>query len=150
NFPSEPFVNARLAVYLVLALSSVPILAQDSSLSSAPPQGTKQLTIEDIYQPGGILGLPPENVKWSPDGTKVSFLQRDDAGGQAQLYYVDVATGKSAVLVASGKLAALAPPTSALSDERKQEAAQRYSLAAYHWAPDSQHLLFDAMGQLWY
>ena len=91
----------------------------------------------------------PENVKWSPDGTKVSFVQRDDSGEHGELYYVDVATGKSAVLVASGKLAALAPPTSAIKDERKKEAAQRYSIAAYHWAPDSKHLLFDSMGQLW-
>ncbi len=49
-------------------------------------------------------------MKWSPDGTKVSFVQRDDTGEHGELYYVDVATGKSAVLVASGKLAALAPP----------------------------------------
>ena len=56
---------------------------------------------------------------------------------------------KSAVLVASGKLAALAPPASAIKDERKKEAAQRYSIAAYHWAPDSKQLLFDSMGQLW-
>lgn len=113
------------------------------------PQGAKHLTIEDIFQPGGILGRGPENVKWSPDGAKVSFVQRDDSGDHGELYYVDVATGKSAVLVASGKLAALAPPTSAIKDERKKEAAQRYSIAAYHWTPDSKSLLFDSMGQLW-
>ena len=141
-------MNVRLAVTLSLVLSSASVIAQDST--PAAPQGTKQLTIEDIFQAGGILGRGPENVKWSPDGTKVSFVQRDDSGEQGQLYYVDVSTGKSAVLVASGKLAALAPPTSSISDERKKEAAQRYSLAAYHWAPDSKHLLFDAMGQLWF
>ena len=57
--------------------------------------------------------------------------------------------GKPAVLVASEKLASLAPPTSAIKDERKKEAAQRYSIAAYHWSPDSKKLLFDSMGQLW-
>ena len=141
-------MNVRLAVVLLLVVSSASLFSQDST--SPAPQGSKQLTIEDIFQPGGILGRGPENVKWSPDGTKVSFVQRDDSGEQGQLYYVDVATGKSAILVASGKLAALSPPTSSISDERKKEAAQRYSLAAYHWAPDSKHLLFDAMGQLWF
>ena len=102
-----------------------------------------------MFKPGGILGRGPENVQWSPDGTKVSFVQRDDSGEQGELYYVDAATGKSAVLVASSKLATLAPPASAIKDERKKEAAQRYSIAAYHWAPDSKHLLFDSMGQLW-
>ncbi len=139
-------MKSRLAVFACLIFSCSLLIAQ----AAAPaPQGSKQLTIEDIFQPGGILGRGPENVKWSPDGTKVSFVQRDDTGERGELYYVDVATGKSAVLVASGKLAALAPPTSAIKDERKKEAAQRYSIAAYHWAPDSKKLLFDSNGQLW-
>ncbi len=130
-------------IFLLLFSASL-LIAQASA-----PQGEKQLTIEDLFQPGGILGRGPENVQWSPDGTKVSFVQRDDTGQHGELYYVDVATGKSAVLVASGKLATLAPPATS-TDERKKEAAQRYSIAAYHWAPDSKHLLFDSLGQLWY
>ncbi len=139
-------MKSRLAVFACLIFSCSLLIAQ---VAAPAPQGSKQLTIEDIFQPGGILGRGPENVKWSPDGTKVSFVQRDDTGEHGELYYVDVATGKSAVLVASGKLAALAPPTSAIKDERKKEAAQRYSIAAYHWAPDSKKLLFDSNGQLW-
>ena len=131
----------------IVRFASFAFLLVSLSLSAFAQQ--KQLTIEEMFKPGGILGRGPENVKWSPDGTKVSFVQRDDSGDQGELYYVDVATGKSAVLVASGKLASLAPPTSAIKDERKKEAAQRYSIAAYHWAPDSKHLLFDSMGQLW-
>jgi dipeptidyl-peptidase-4 len=142
-------VKARLAVCVLLAFACPSLIAQTPAPSAQAPQGQKELTIEDMYQPGGILGRGPENVQWSPDGTKVSFVQRDDTGDHGELYYVDVATGKSAVLVASGKLAALAPPASAIKDERKKEAAQRYSIAAYHWAPDSKHLLFDSMGQLW-
>jgi len=141
-------VKARVAVIL-LFLSSSLLIAQ-STPAAPEAQGKKQLTIEDMFQPGGILGRGPENVQWSPDGTKVSFVQRDDTGQHGELYYVDVATGKSAVLVASGKLASLAPPSSNIKDERKKENAQRYSIAAYHWAPDSKHLLFDSIGQLWY
>jgi dipeptidyl-peptidase-4 len=139
-------VKARFALFVLFALCSSFLTAQ----TAAPaPQGEKQLTIEEMFKPGGILGRGPENVQWSPDGVKVSFVQRDDSGDHGELYYVDVATGKSAVLVASGKLASLAPPASAIKDERKKEAAQRYSIAAYQWAPDSKHLLFDSMGQLW-
>ena len=139
-------MKARFAVFILFALCSSFLLAQ----TAAPaPQGEKQLTIEEMFKPGGILGRGPENVQWSPDGAKVSFVQRDDSGDHGELYYVDVATGKSAVLVASGKLASLAPPASAIKDERKKEAATRYSIAAYQWAPDSKHLLFDSMGQLW-
>ncbi len=138
-------MKVRFAVLACLVIASSLLFAQD-----AAPQVQKTLTIEDIFQPGGILGRGPENVQWSPDGTKVSFVQRDDTGQHGELYYVDVTTGKPAVLVASGKLAALAPPTSAIKDERKKEAAQRYSIAAYQWSPDSKHLLFDSMGQLWF
>ncbi len=143
-------MKVRSSVCVLLVFCSSVLIAQTESSSTPAPQGSKELTIEDIFQPGGVLGRGPESVKWSPDGAKVSFVQRDDTGEQGELYYVDVATGKSAVLVASGKLAALAPPTSSIADERKKEAAQRYSLAAYHWAPDSKHLLFDSMGQLWF
>jgi dipeptidyl-peptidase-4 len=142
-------VKARLAAFVLFAFSSSLLIAQANPSSAPAPQGRKELTIEDIFKPGGILGRGPENVQWSPDGSKVSFVQRDDSGEHGELYYVDVATGKSAVLVASGKLAALAPPTSAIKDERKKEAATRYSVAAYHWSPDSKKLLFDSMGQLW-
>ena len=142
-------MKARLAAFVLFAFSSSLLIAQANPSSAPAPQGRKELTIEDIFKPGGILGRGPENVQWSPDGSKVSFVQRDDSGEHGELYYVDVATGKSAVLVASGKLAALAPPTSAIKDERKKEAATRYSVAAYHWSPDSKKLLFDSMGQLW-
>ena len=142
-------MKARFAGFVVFALSATLLIAQaNPSVAPAAP-GQKELTIEEIFKPGGILGRGPEDVKWSPDGTKVSFVQRDDSGERGELYYVDVSTGKSAVLVASSKLAALAPPTSAIKDERKKEAATRYSIAAYHWSPDSKKLLFDSMGQLW-
>ncbi len=132
-------------VYSCLLLCSL-LTAQTND---AQPQTVKELTIESIYQPGGVLGRGPENIQWSPDGSKVSFVQRDDSGERGALYYVDVATGKPAVLVASEKLAALAPPASTIKDERQKEAATRYAVAAYHWSPDSKKLLFDSNGQLW-
>jgi dipeptidyl-peptidase 4 len=125
------------------------VFAQTTTASAQEPKDGKELTIESIFKEGGILGRGPESIKWSPDGSKVSFVQRDDSGDRGALYYVDVTTGKPAVLVASEKLTSLAPPTSAIKDERKKEAAQRYSIAAYHWSPDSKKLLFDSQGQLW-
>lgn len=110
-------------------------------------------SIPEIFSPAGVTGRPPENVKWSPDGTRVSYVLRDDSGEHGQLYYVDVTTGKPAVLVASEKLATLAPPENGGKqnrDDRERDRRSRYSVAGYHWAPDSKHLLFDSTGQLWY
>ena len=110
----------------------------------------KQLTIEAIYQKGGVTGRAPESVEWSPDGTKVSFVQRDESGENGALYYVDVTNGaKPAVLVAQEKLAEMKPPTKTKSDDRAQDNRERYSVEAYHWAPDSKHILFDSAGALW-
>jgi dipeptidyl-peptidase-4 len=118
-------------------------------LGQAAPANSKPLTIEAIFAEGSITGRAPETVKWSPDGSKVSFVQRDDAGEHGQLWYVDLASGEKKVLVSEAKLGQLAPSASKIKDERAKEWSTRYHVAAYQWAPDSQHLLFDSQGQLW-
>ena len=119
------------------------------SSCALPQSAKKSLTIEAMVAEGGISGRGPENIKWSPDSTKFSFVQRDDSGEHGQLWYVDATTGEKKVLVSEVKLAALAPPVSSIKDEREKERVTRYHVAAYEWAPDSKHLLFDSQGQLW-
>jgi len=143
-------VKTRFAAASLPLLFAIVLSAQDSGTpASAQTQSTSELTIEAIYADGGLLGRPPESIKWSPDGSRVAFVQRDDSGEKGALYYVDANNAKPAVLVSSEKLASLAPPISTVKDERQKEAMQRYAVAAYHWAPDSKKLLFDSMGQLW-
>jgi len=112
--------------------------------ASAPPQ----LTVKAIFGPGGLTGSAPQNVTFSPDGTKISYLLRDAVSQRGELWSVDTASGKKSVMIAEGKLANLAPPFSRLS-ERERERRTRYSVAQYYWAPDSRHILFDALGQFW-
>src|SRR5512147_1212100 len=135
-----------IARWSAIVLLCLPLLAQQSTTAPAAPP---KLTIESIFSEGGITGRGPETIKWSPDGTRLSFIQRDDAGEHGQLWSIDVATGAKAVLVAESKLQSLFPPSSRMTAEQR-ERAQRYSVAAYQWAPDSRHLLFDSRGQLWY
>jgi dipeptidyl-peptidase-4 len=116
----------------------------------APTAAPNHLTIEQIFAEGGVTGRAPETIKWSPDGTKVSFVQRDDAGEHGELWYVDAATGEKKILASETKLSQLAPPVSKIKDEREKERVTRYHVAAYTWSPDSKHLLFDSQGQLWY
>src|SRR6185312_12509533 len=116
----------------------------------------QELTIESIYAPNGITGRAPDTIEWSPDGKKVSYILHEETSGNAQgngkadLYYIDVATGKPAVLVASDKIAAMTPPPSKNKDDLQRDNRARYHVAGYHWSPDSQHILFDANGQLCY
>jgi len=118
--------------------------------AAAQTSPTKPLTIDAIYQPGGLAGRGPETMEWSPDGTKLSFVQRDDSGDTGELWYVDVATGEKKVLVGAEKLASLDPGVGNVKDEREKEWLTRYHVAAYLWAPDSKHLMFDSHGQLWF
>jgi dipeptidyl-peptidase 4 len=110
---------------------------------------TKPLTIESIFQPGGLGGRAPETTEWSPDGTKFSFVQRDEKGEKGELWYVDATTGEKKVLVSAAKLASLDPDVNKVKNEREKERLTRYHVAAYLWAPDSKHLIFDSQGQLW-
>jgi len=118
---------------------------------SSASQGAakKPLSIESIFSEGGLTGRPPENIKWSPDGSKVSFVQRDDLGEHGELWYVDAASGEKKLLVSEARLSSLAPDASKIKNEREKERVTRYHVAAYLWAPDSKHLLFDSQGQLW-
>jgi dipeptidyl-peptidase 4 len=121
-----------------------------SNLLGQTARPAKQLTIDAIFAEGGLTGRPPETIKWSLDGKKVAYVQRDDSGEHGELWYVDTTTGEKKILVSEAKLAQLAPPTSHIKDEREKERVTRYHVAAYSWSPDSKHLLFDSQGQLWY
>src|ERR1700729_13041 len=123
------------------------LLSVGRAQNVAPSSDRKQLTIEKIFAEGGITGRAPETMKWSPDGTKVSFVERDDDGEHGELWYADAVTGEKKVLVTEIKLSQLAPPASKIHDEREKERVTRYHVAAYAWSPDSKHLLFDSQGQ---
>jgi dipeptidyl-peptidase-4 len=110
---------------------------------------SKQYTVEAIFGPASEDGRPPVGMQWSPDGTKLTYIQHGAAGEQESLYYFDPISGKSAQLIAADKLAALTPSTGNLKNDRQRENRARFGVADYQWAPDSKNLLFDALGQLW-
>jgi dipeptidyl-peptidase-4 len=127
---------------ILVSVLLLPLWAQSSS-------PVKPLTIEALFATGGLTGRGPENTAWSPDGTKLSFVQRDETGEHGELWYVDAVTGEKKVLVSAAKLASLAPDANKVKDERERERLTRYHVAAYLWAPDSKHLIFESQGQLW-
>src|SRR5258706_10428569 len=91
-----------LATLALIVFSFSALLPQLCAQSSAP---VKPLTIEAIFAPGGLGGRGPETLEWSPDGTKLTFVQRNDAGEQGELWYAQPATGEKKVLVSAAKLA---------------------------------------------
>ena len=122
---------------LLLSVSAAVLLAASASSQTQP----KPLTVEAIYGGSSVVGQPPANLTWTPDGKHLTYL--DDG----QLIEVDAATAQGHVLVSREKMAALAGSG---GTEQDRDHRSRYNMASYLWAPDGRHLLFDASGRLWY
>ncbi len=135
-----------LCAATLCALAATTAAAQQADTQQS---GKKQYTVEAIFAPSAWSAHPPAGIQWSPDGSKLTYIQSAASGEQESLYYFDPASGKSAQLIAADKLAALAPSTSNLKDDRQRENRARFGVADYQWSPDSRSLLFDALGQLW-
>ena len=108
------------------------------SVAAQPPQ--RPLTVEAIFANGSLIGNPPDELSWSPDGKHLTYLD----GGQ--LVDLDPGSGRPHVLVSRSKLA---PLVRAEGSERDRDHRERYKMASYFWAPDSAHLMFDSDGRLW-
>ena len=117
------------ALCLGLACGSLP--------AQAPP---RPLTVQAIYGNGSLVGNPPDQLTWSPDGKHLTYLD----GGE--LVDMDPGTGKPHVLVSRDKISSLMTHG---GSERDRDHRNRYGMADYQWAPDSTHLLFDSDGHLW-
>ena len=124
--------SARVALVCVVALLA--------GLSIDAQVRPKPLTVEAIYARGSMIGHPPDQLTWSPDGAHLSYLD----GGQ--LIDLDPGSGKPHVLVSRAKLAPLIRND---ESEKDRDHRDRYKMSSYIWAPDSTHLMFDSDGRLW-
>ncbi len=117
-------MKRNAAFLLSFALLTLSLLVVSPVAAQTAP--AKPLTVETLYQPGGLGGRGPETTEWSPDGTKFSFVQRDEKGEQGELWYIDTATGEKKVLVSAEKLASLDPGVGKVKNEREKERLTRY------------------------
>ncbi len=127
---------SHAATRLVLAVVAVPLAAL--SVAAQAPQ--KPLTVETIFAHGPLIGNPPEELTWSPDGMHLTYMD----GGE--LIDLDPGSGKPHVLVSRAKMAML---TGESASEKDRDHRERYKMASYIWAPDSTHMMFDSNGRLW-
>src|ERR1700758_3933147 len=68
----------QLVLFFLVLMGSIPFFPSKSANAQTPP--TKPLNVETLFQPGGLAGRGPETEEWSPDSTKLSFVQRDEKG----------------------------------------------------------------------
>jgi len=118
---------------LLLATVSLPLAAQ----------ATHPWTVSEIFNRlDSATGDPPEGISWSPDGKRATWI--DDSGNLMQMAAAETQPKK---LLAASRIGAL---LNANISDRDRDHRARYDEPDYVWAPDSNHLLFDTDGQLWY
>ena len=120
-----------LAAIATLSLATFPLSAQ------AP---AKPLTVEAIFAHGPLIGTPPKDLAWSPDGKHLTFMVADE------LSEMEPGSDNTYVIVNRAKFASF---TGAKESEQDRDHRERYKMASYLWAPDSARLLFDMSGHLW-
>ncbi len=128
-----------------LALVALACFLSPSGQAASDSPQQKKLSMQEIFATGAgkdLATTPPKGMVWSPDGTRLTYIA--DSG---DLMQVEGSTGAQTVLISKNKLTTLlAKP----GNEVDQDHRARYGQANYIWVPDSQHLLFDADGELWY
>jgi dipeptidyl-peptidase 4 len=118
-----------LAATLLLASPAIAQTGQDTMAS-------KELTIERLYASPSLSGPAPTGVKYSPDGSRVTFLKaREDDSSRYDLWQFDVETGAQSMLVDS---TLLEPEEVELSEEEKalrerRRIAGRKGIVDYDW-----------------
>ena len=131
----------RASVSVLLAASLATFGTACLAAQTAPDQPqSRPLTVEAIFQPGPLVGKPPDSLAWSPDGKNLTYLDG------AELIAIDPDTAKTHVMVSRAKLASISGSNDSETDRDHRE---RYKMAGYQWGPDSTHLMFDSNGRLW-
>jgi dipeptidyl-peptidase-4 len=119
-----------LLVALPLVFNAAPSLAR--------PGEAKSLTVERIYGAPSLSGYLTAGVEWSPDGTRISYLERHPSG--VEMMTMDAATGERKVLVKARVLEDVLAP-------EETKAVQSTGLGRvegekYIWSPTGDALLF--------
>ena len=110
------------------------------------------LTPERLGASPSLTGPSPRSVKFSPDGSKLTFLQaREDDRQRLDLWAYDVATGDATLLVDS-KL--LEPDDFELSEEEKalrerKRIAGTKGIVSYDWDTKGEQILIPIGGDLY-
>ncbi|MFQ5778082.1 MAG: TolB family protein [Terriglobia bacterium] len=106
-------------------------------LCSVLPGGAaekKPLRLEEIFAEGGLTGRMPTQLRWSPDGRRLTYIVRK--GERRDLWVMEAASGEKRVLVSHEQLTSLAPsPEQATTDERERERLLRAPFRAVVEAP---------------
>lgn len=110
------------------------------------------LTIERIYSAPDLNGKTPKSLKFSPDGSRVTYLQgKSDDLNRYDLWEYNIESKENKLLVDSQ---ALFSGTEVLSDEEKARRERQriygFGIMEYTFSNDGNALLFPLNGDIYY
>ncbi|HKV05496.1 MAG TPA: DPP IV N-terminal domain-containing protein [Candidatus Acidoferrales bacterium] len=129
-------MRSALVIGLLLAPGATPAFAK--------PKPSKTLTVERIYSEPSLSGYLTKGIEWSPDGRRISYLERK--GSSTEMWTMDATTGQRKVLVKAGVLEEVMQPekTSAI----QSTGLGRVQAENYLWSPSGDALLFVGSNNL--
>ncbi|WP_232771521.1 S9 family peptidase [Colwellia sp. 12G3] len=141
-----------LACSLALPLNANANAIDENIKAPAVTTNAEQLTIERIYSSPSLDGQTPKSLKFSPDGTRVTYLQgKSDDLHRYDLWEYNLASKENKILVDSQSLFS---GQESLSDEEKarRERQRIYGVGImeYQFSQDGSALLFPLNGDIYY
>lgn len=139
---SHALNRSALFIAVIAGLGACPAFAQ----SKTPPG--KTLTVERLFSQPSLAGRTTRGIEWSPDGKRISYLDRKGAGADAmeELWTMDAGNGERKILVNAEILKAVTQPVKTKTIQ--STGLGRVTEKNYLWAPDGDSLLFIGTSNL--
>lgn len=144
-----------LQLTVAVAWLAMPGLIGRLAAQQTPASGL--LPIERIVEERERRAAEPGDIKWSPDGKRVSFIRRaprllgtarsssNSAIPSSEIWSIDAADGKEKLLVSSAQITtAFGVEPQHLDPDQNQAGIRRKQLVDYTWAPGGHALLLVA------
>ena len=125
---------------------AIPLMAGALSAQAKP------LTLERIFDDPSLSGKSPVQLKFSPDGSRVTYLQgKADDYNRYDLWEYNLKDNTNRLLVDSAQL--FSGPENLSDEEKARRERQRIfgkGILEYKWSKDGKALLFPLNGDLYY
>lgn len=144
------FTVKKALLSLVCSLA-LPLNANASNEKVQAPSA-EQLTIERIYSSPSLNGQTPKSLRFSPDGTRVTYLQgKAEDLHRYDLWEYNLASKENKLLVDSQSL--FSGPENLSNEEKARRERQRIygvGIMEYQFSQDGTALLFPLNGDIYY
>jgi dipeptidyl-peptidase 4 len=136
----------------LISLLPFMLVACEPTAISLPDESGEHLSIERLYGSPDLNGPTARNVRFSPDGSRISFLRaKDDDRTVQDLWAMDVSTGEAYLLVDARELApAERELTEAEIQFRERSRITSSGVVSYQWDEAGNAVLLPLDGDVFY